>query len=188
MKKKLLVCALLTCCLALMAYGTVAYFTSQDTATNVITAGNIKIELKEMAVQSDGGELIPFEDQTGVMPGAQISKIVTVVNTGSNEAYIRVAVEKAIELAGDAEGDADLSLVTMDMNKEHWTEKDGYYYYNEPLEAGAETKPLFTTVSFTKEMDNLYQGSTAKIDVNAQATQAANNGDSVFDAAGWPEK
>lgn len=37
MKKKLLLAALAAICICIAAYGTVAYFTADDTATNVIT-------------------------------------------------------------------------------------------------------------------------------------------------------
>ena len=40
---------------------------------------------------------------------------------------------------------------------------------------------------FDKTMSNMYQESKAVIKVNAQATQVANNGSTVFEAAGWPK-
>jgi hypothetical protein len=48
------------------------------------------------------------------------------------------------------------------------------------------TEPLFTTVSFSIEMGNIYQNSRSTVEINAQATQVANNGTTVFEAAGWP--
>ena len=42
MKKKLFVCAFIVICLSIVAYGTAAYFSYEDTATNVITAGDVK--------------------------------------------------------------------------------------------------------------------------------------------------
>ena len=47
MKKKIFICALLVICLSVLAYGSAAYFTAEGTATNVITAGNLHIALKE---------------------------------------------------------------------------------------------------------------------------------------------
>lgn len=185
MKRKLLVLALFVVCLCVAAYGTVAYFTAEDTATNVITAGNIQIELEETAV-SENGELAPFEDLSGVMPGTDVSKIVQVKNTGSQPAYVRIQMEKVITLAEGAQGEADGSLLSCDLNEEDWTYKDGYYYYKESLAPGAQTEPLFTKVTFSKEMGNLYQNSKAQIDLVAYATQAANNGETVWDAGGWP--
>ena len=54
MKKKLFVCAFIVICLSIVAYGTAAYFSYEDTATNVITAGDVKIDLEEWAVSEDG--------------------------------------------------------------------------------------------------------------------------------------
>ena len=49
------------------------------------------------------------------------------------------------------------------------------------------TVPLFTKVIFSADMDNLYQHSKAVINVNAQATQVIHNGETVFEASGWPK-
>ena len=172
---------------ALSVYGTLAYFTAQGTARNVITTGDIKIALEERMLTPDGEKTVPFEDQLGVMPGSDVSKIVTVTNTGGQPAWVRVSLDKAIELAQGVEGEADLSLVTCDLNTESWTEKDGYYYYNAALEPGQTTEPLFTAVHFAETMSNMYQESRAILQVNAFATQTAHNGTTALDAAGWPE-
>lgn len=185
MKRKLFVLVLFIACLSVAAYSTIAYFTAEDTATNVITAGNIRIELEETAV-SENGELVPFEDLNGVMPGADVSKIVQVKNTGSQPAYVRIQMEKVITLAEGASGEADVNLLSCDLNEEDWAQKDGYYYYKEPLAPGEKTEPLFTKVTFSKEMDNLYQNSKTRINIVAFATQVANNGATVWDASGWP--
>ena len=182
MKKKITVIALIVAMVAVLALGTAAYFTADGTATNVITAGSVKIKLHEMTVKEEGAEPVPFEDVSGVMPGSVVSKIVTVENTGSGTAWVRISVTKAIELAQGLEGETDLNLVGLEID----TEREGYYYYNAPLAAGETTEPLFTAVTFARSMGNLYQGSTATVSVLAQATQSANNGASALEAAGWP--
>lgn len=186
-KQRILTLSVAAIIAALSAYGSIAYFTAQDNAQNVITAGNVKIELRQKTVSPDGETIVPPGDQLGVMPGGEVSKIVEVKNTGSKEAWVRVSVDKAIELAYGAEGDEDLSLVTFDLNTEYWTEKDGFYYYTKPLPSGQITEPLFTTVSFDKMMGNQYQNSKAILTLNAYATQSVHNGGTVFEAAGWPE-
>lgn len=187
MKNKILVLAFVVGCLALSAWGTTAYFTHEDTATNVITAGDVAIELQETAVPEGGGDPVPFEDVIGVMPGTEVSKIVEVKNTGGNAAWVRIILDKDILLADGAEGEVDLSLISCDLNTEYWTEKEGCYYYNTALEPGKTTEPLFTKVMFAQTMSNMYQHSKAVIQVDAQATQTANNGTTVFDAVGWPD-
>ena len=187
MKKKIFVSAFIAVCLSIAAYSTTAYFTYEDSATNIITTGNIKIELQELAV-SEGGEIpLPFEDAINVLPGTEVSKIVQVKNVGEQPAWIRIRVAKEIILAQGVSGDVDLSLVTYDLNTQYWTEEDGYYYYKDILNPDEITQPLFTEVNFSPNMGNMYQQSKAIIKVNAQATQVANNGATVFEAAGWPE-
>lgn len=186
MKKKLLICALIAVCLSIVAYSTTAFFTYEDTATNVITMGNIKMELQELAIPDDGGDPVPFQGALNVLPGMDASMIVQIKNVGVQSAWIRISVEKAIMLAEGIEGDADLSLVTFNLNTEKWMAKDGFYYYLEALEPGNTTEPLFTEVSFDPSMNNLYQQSKVFLTVNAQATQVVHNGGTVFEAAGWP--
>ena len=189
MKKKVAAGAVLAICLSVLIYTTIAYFNTADTARNVITSGKIKIELQETALVNDSE--IPFKESRdiyNVMPGQEISKIVRVENTGDNPAYIRISVDKAIQLAEGAEGTPDTRLISIDYDSTSWTlGDDGYYYYNKPLSAGDTTEPLFRNVTFDPDMGNMYQNSQAVIKVSAQATQVKNNGTDVFSAAGWPE-
>ena len=183
MKKRFLLCALIVLVLGLTVNGTLAYFTGEEAAHNVITSGSIDIELVELAKTPEG--TVPFEDVDGAMPGDTVSKIVYVTNTGANDAWVRIKLDLAIELAG--EGQADLSLIGLDLNTKNWTEKDGCYYYNAPLAPGKSTEPLFTEVTFSAEMGNIYQNSSTSLEVFAQATQVANNGATALEAKGWPE-
>lgn len=181
MKKKLLILSLAAICLAITAIGTLAYFTSEGTAHNVITTGGVEIGVQEWA---DVEKTKPFEDLTGVMPNTTVTKIAEIKNTGASDAWVRVKVEKNIKLQG--EGTSDTSLVELTLNTADWTEKDGYYYYKEALKPGEVTAPIFTAVTFKPDMGNEYQNATATVDVTAQAVQTANNGDTVMDAKGWP--
>lgn len=104
LKTKLLALSVVLILAALSVYGTLAYFTAQGTARNVITTGDIKIALEERMLTPDGEKTVPFEDQLGVMPGSDVSKIVTVTNTGGQPAWVRVSLDKAIELARGVEG------------------------------------------------------------------------------------
>ena len=181
MKKKLLILSLAAICLAITAIGTLAYFTSEGTAHNVITTGGVEITVQEWA---DEDKQTPFEDLEGIMPGMTVTKIAEIKNTGASDAWVRVKVEKNIKLQG--EGTPDTGLVELTLNTTDWTEKDGYYYYKEALKPGEVTAPIFTAVTFKPDMGNEYQNATATVDVSAQAVQTANNGATVMDAQGWP--
>ena len=181
MKRKLLILSVLAICIATLAAGTLAYFTSEGKAHNVITTGGVEITVQEWA---DEGKTKPFENLTGVMPNTTVTKIAEIKNTGASDAWVRVKVEKNIKLQG--EGTPDTALVELTLNTADWTEKDGYYYYTKVLKPGEVTAPIFTAVTFKPDMGNEYQNATATVDVVAQAVQTANNGDTVMDAKGWP--
>ena len=181
MKRKLLILSVLAILVAILAANTLAYFTADTKAHNVITTGGVEIAVQEWA---DVEKTKPFEDLTGVMPNTTVTKIAEIKNTGASDAWVRVKVEKNIKLQG--EGTPDTGLVELTLNTTDWTEKDGHYYYKEALKPGEVTTPIFTAVTFKPDMGNEYQNATATVDVSAQAVQTANNGDAVMDAKGWP--
>ena len=193
MKRKLLLAAAVILCLTAAATGTLAYFTAENTAHNVITTGGVNIKLVEKT-RTEGGLLVDFpaDGIPGVLPGADVSKIVSVMNTGTGEAWVRVSVEITVASEDGSplptelgEGNPVISFTA----GENWIlSPDGYYYYDQPVAAGESTTDLFDTVTFSPLMDNAYQNCTANIVISAQAVQTANNGDTIADAAGWPEE
>ncbi len=180
-RRRYLAAALALLCLSVLSYGTLAYFTAEDTAENVITSGNINIELIETNEDSS-----PFPEKgiSGIIPGDSVGKIVSVINTGDNAVYVRLSLDISV-FSAKAET-LSAGVVEMDINSGAWEEKDGYYYYGEVLEPGEQTAPLFTEVTFAPEMGNEYMDAVTHIDVAAQAVQSRNNGTNVFEAAGWP--
>lgn len=188
MKRKLLAAAAALLCLSLLAGGTLAYYTAEDTAHNVITSGNVKIALREWADEKKT-EPFPENGVSGVMPGTQVTKIVEVENTGANAAYIRILVHRQLTLAQESDDSLpDADVIGLEIDETHWTlGDDGYYYYLAALEPGEVTAPLFTAVSFDAGMDDRYQGCSVGVTVKACAVQAANNGGSALTAQGWPE-
>lgn len=192
MRKKLLGVSLIIILLSLAAYGTWAYFTAEARTTNVITTGTIDITLVETTTDADGNTVaFPEEGISGVMPGQSVDKLVTVANEGTGESWIRAGIVCRIVSADGEELPLTLEyadgedVLSFDINEEMWTEKDGYYYYANAVKASDSTEQLFTQVTFNKAMGNEYQNCTAFVDVAAQAVQVKNNGETVFDAAGW---
>ena len=106
MKKKLVAIILAVALIAAAAVSaSLAYLTSSDSKTNTFTVGNVKIELIEEERDGNGGKqdfsqnkkLYPIigsaqgeKDELG-MPTAKnyVDKMVTIKNTGSENAYIR---------------------------------------------------------------------------------------------------
>lgn len=181
MKRKILILSVLVICAAILAAGSLAYFTADTKAHNVITTGGVDIVLDEWA---NAERTEPFEDRTDVMPGAEITKIAEVRNTGSGSVWVRVQL--TVDLYSESEEQMDPKYVSLDINDTDWKYSEGYYYYNRVLAPGETTAPIFTTVTFDANMGNEYQNSTAKVDVDAYAVQSDNNGEDVFSANGWP--
>lgn len=183
-KKKLAVLALLVVCIAVLATGTLAYYTAQETAYNVITTGTLSMDLHD---ETTGGKDFPKEGISGIVPGRVVDKVVYVENDGEVEFWTRIRLEKSIT---DADGNAErlnFNHIALDLNTADWTEHDGYYYYNKPLKPGETTEKLFTKVTFGKKLGNAYMNARVEINVVAQAVQSKNNGSSPLDAVGWSE-
>lgn len=203
MKKKLAVLSLLAVCAAVAVSGTLAYFTSEDTAHNVITSGGVSIELVEKTKENGTEVEFPEDGLTGIMPGTSASKIVSVKNTGEADAWIRVSVnigitaaeKSGLHLSGpgapmapvclpltvtDAEGN-EIPVVSFTVKTEEYggnwiyNADDDCYYYKDIVKPDEVTDVLFDEVTFAKEMGNEYQNCTVTIDVAAHAVQSDNN-------------
>lgn len=195
MKKRIFLYAIVGICLSVAISGTLAYFTDEEVAHNIITSGGVNIEVIEKT-QGSNDVLVDFpkEGIKGVMPGKTVSKIVQVKNTGNNDAWIRINVESAI-----TNSDGESLPLTIEENKkvieysvlDGWVDGgDGYYYFKTAVEPDQLTGELFKEVKFNPNMGNEYQNCTAKIIINAQAVQTANNpipeDGSIKDIKGWP--
>ena len=193
MKKKIFLLASAVIYLAILASGTIAYFTAEDEVHNVITSDAVDIQIEEW--QKAGDEFVPYpkESPIEVMPGVTVSKIVTIKNLEA-ESYIRAKFEVVIN---DSNGNVMqispetlAGIITLTMNGEDWMRKDGddeWWYYADSVEMGASTEAFFTEVVFDgPNMTNEYQNCTVEVIVDAQAVQTSNNGESAIEAAGWP--
>ena len=118
-----------------------------------------------------------------------MTKKAYVENNGSVDFYTRVKIEKRfVPAQSDELPKLDTDLVELNINEKYWElRKDGFYYYKESVKPEEETEPLFTTVTFSTKMGNEYQNVKVIIDLDAQAVQSRNNGESALEATGWPE-
>ena len=187
MKRKLLLLSVMVICIAIAAAGTLAFFNGDATAHNVITTGKVGITVNEYS-KYDPDERVKYEnEQTGIMPGTTVDKIVVVSGEdGTADAWVRVKFTKSIQLAAGKQGKVDLGLIKLNTGANWIDGEDGWFYYNAPVKANQEAAPALLSVQFDATMGNAYQGATATVDVLAQAVQCANNGTSAQTASGWP--
>ena len=203
-KKTVIVLALLLLLLAAVG-GTYAYFTYEGRATNVITTGTVEIMLEEKMLVDGEEQSYPEDTITDVMPGTTRSKIPYVENVGTASCYVRA--KATVKIVG-ADGE-ELPLVleneepvlSFDVDGETWVPAadaetgEEWYICKTVLNPAADAESsgdrvkLFSTVAFSPDMGNEYQGCTVTIDVVAQAVQVKNNemtGDDVTTILGWP--
>lgn len=190
MKKKILYIAAIVICLSLITGGTYAYFTTSDTARNVITSGGVEVEVVEQRLVN--GTVQPYPNgPIPVMPATTVSKIVSVQST-EQAAWVRmnytITVYDVDNKVMDIPTEELNRVIGITPDTTNWTQKDGWWYYNTAIASGETAKPLFEEVVFSGPyMDNKYQLCTVMIDVTAQGVQQANNGETVWEALGWPE-
>lgn len=111
MKKKITVISLVVALIAIAVVGgSLAWFNDTDTVTNTFVIGDIDIEQYEK--DSNGGNFVQNQTMLPIVnttaPSSDVNyidKVVTVENTGKNDAYVRTYVAVRSDLA---------SLLTLD--------------------------------------------------------------------------
>ena len=202
-KKKALTLALVIALLAIAVVGgSLAWFTAEDEAVNTFTVGSIKIVQHEQQ-HDETGALEDFEQNKTLLPIVNINdpasddnyeeKIVTVENTGKNDAYIRtwIAIPKALE--GYLILDTD---ETQGWAKQWWSpyptlngmEYICYcYVYTNVLEAGKTTPVLLNGVYLDAATDVQKNPATGNMEFckrNAETGEFDFTGVAVMDAEG----
>ncbi len=175
MKKKLsLVIVAVVLVVAAAVGGTLAWFTDDATAVNVVTFGNVSIDLTEPNFEDQYPDNDPDQvggKATNVVPGDGFVKDATVQNTGKNDCYVRIKLDITGSLLDVYNPEA---FITVDAESAGWTLKDGYYYYNDVLEANEFANVLNIHVNFPKTWGNEIADKDLKINVVAEAVQADN--------------
>lgn len=168
--------------------GTLAWFTDTETATNVVTMGNVDITLSENGgedgvIEEDG---LKYKD---IMPGDKFQKTVTIKNN-ENDAYVRAVItvsgdEAVMATFGDEKAENDIKFAGLDENAKWTKNEDGSYsttvYYKNSASNNIMTNgenvvfTVFTDIQIPgEEWDNVFANNSFNIKVDAEAIQAAN--------------
>lgn len=175
-KKTVWLAAVAVMLAAILAAGaSLAYFTDQKTAQNTFTIGSVKIELTEPG-WTDGAKLLP---------GIPVEKDPTVTNTGLVPCLVRVQVQ----WPQDAVMSYCTDSATGRLGNGWFDGGDGYFYYTQPLAAGAATTALFDEVVLSADTENGDGETTHAVTVTAYAVQTQGvlpEGADRVDAASLP--
>ena len=182
-KLRIVTIALVAMLVTMMGQGTLAFYTTVGTATNVVTSGGVQFIIHEM---TDQGAEFPKEG-VYIVPGDIVSKQVSVENVCGHPFYLRVKLVYGV----DSQELSAEDCFKLNINTENWILKDGWYYYTGILQPGEETPEVFSHVEIVgSRVDNSYLGKTLSLSVLAQAVQSENNPPAVDDdlttVAGWP--
>ena len=180
-KLKLLLIALAAILMTFFTQQTLAYYSTTGKATNVVTSGDIQLAIHE---KTANGSDFP-EEGVYVIPGAVVSKRVTIENVCGHPFYLRVKLVRGSNKEALSPDDA----FKLDLNTVDWfLGEDGFLYYNTILEPGAVTNPVFTQVEIVgSKVTQNDVGATLSLTVTAQAVQSEHNpAEHPWEAAGWP--
>ena len=118
------------------------------------------------------------------MPGQAVEKAVSVTNTGTSPAWLRVKLDISVTGANGKPLDltfGDKQDVLTFTTGDGWFYHDGYYYYSAPVAEKTSTADFFAkkdgqpTLMLNPQLPNDYQGCTVTVAVQAQAVQVKNN-------------
>lgn len=179
-KARLILIALTAIFLTVLTQPSLAYYTTVGRATNVVTSGDVQLQIHE---KTAGGADFP-EEGVYIIPGDIVSKQVSVENICNHPFYLRV---KLVSASTNQSLDPKEAL-KLDIDTDNWTEKDGFYYFDHILEPGETTPCLFTQVEIVgSKVDQTHIGSTLSLTVNAYAVQSEHNpAEHPWEAQGWP--
>lgn len=166
MKRNILIVLTVLVMTALLGTGAWAWFTTGAEATNTLTAGTVEIGINE-----------DYTPVTAWTPGQKSEKKLWLKNSGTKAAYVRLSLTPLWgHLEGEtfiAEPSLPVSNVELGWNENDWLYADGWYYYRNILEAGAETNLLLHSVALSSDTGAEYRGKVLQIVVAAEAVQAS---------------
>ena len=119
-KSRLLMIALTAILLTVLTQPMLAYYTVVGTATNVVTSGDIQLQIHEKTAD---GSAFPAGG-VYVIPGDIVSKQVSVENVCAHPFYLRVKLVSGTTNEALTPDDC----LRMDIDTQNWTQMNGYYY------------------------------------------------------------
>jgi predicted ribosomally synthesized peptide with SipW-like signal peptide len=145
---------------------TLAYFTDSESASNVVTTGDVDISLSYSELS--------FEN---FLPGDLIENgSVLTVEDHSADSYLRVSLDITGTEGAEAQTADFAALIEDQLNDYGWVAGEGGYYYYQP-DAGIAVPgdyTIFDDVTIPVEWGNEYKNLSFYVTINAEAIQARN--------------
>ena len=119
-KKSILTAVVLL--LVILVGGMLAYFTDQETRTNVFTIGDVKITLNEAGWTNTTGTNYTRTEATNIAPNTTVAKAPTITNSGTNAAYVFLKVEVPVANVTVGGTQASQEIFTLGTIDSAWTQ------------------------------------------------------------------
>ena len=142
----------------------------EDRTTNTISVGNLSAEIVDI-----------YEQDTVVMPGDAVDKVVSVRNDGDSDEIVRVRITGVWTDSGELIEHRHLAC---EINDDDWLfdEGTGFYYYTSVLSPGEVSNPLLRSFSIDgPNVNNYFSMRPGTITIAMEAVQAAAGGVSLWE-------
>jgi len=166
---------------------TMAFITSRITTNNIITFGNLKMQLIETCLDENNKEReVKNNEILDITYTSEVSRIVKIKNLGNHDFFARISLD-IIGIDSNNNNFYANDFVSYNINTNDWIYKDGWYYYKKIVKQDDTTSNLLTQINFdTNNITKKYPKSNFKFNIKAEAVQAKNNASNVLDVVGWP--
>lgn len=189
MKKRLIYISLIIICLLFIVY---FYFflTKENKNDNIITFGNIKMQIIETKLDSNDREVsVKNYEELDVSSTPNLDRIIRVKNLGKESIYIRLSFDLVRLDENNKSYDVTDDMISVNINNDNWILKDNKYYYKYQLKEGQTTKKLVAQIKFNlSQLMKKYPNGRFDLKINAQAVQVKNNKKDILEVEGWPSE
>jgi predicted ribosomally synthesized peptide with SipW-like signal peptide len=145
---------------------TLAYFTDSESASNIVTTGDVNISLSY--------DELSFEN---FLPGDLIKNgSVLTVESQSADSYLRISLDVTGSDGAETQTADFAALIEDQLNDYGWVAGEAGYYYYQP-DAGIAVPGdyiIFNDVTIPDEWGNEYKNLSFQVSINAEAIQARN--------------
>lgn len=184
-RKRVVMGLFLILCLGI--FSSSAFLIRKIKTDNVITFGNVKVQLINHTLDENGKEVEVKDGKEELLKYEDVSRIIKVKNVCNHPVYVRVKLNTTGKRNQEIFPAED--YVNYKFADEKWQEKDGWLYYTDVLEPNKTTEDLMRGIEFdVNRLTSEYAGSDIEFKAEVQAVQSENNSKNVFAVEGWPEE
>jgi len=188
MYKKVYIISLITLALCVGMIGiTKAFIVRNTVANNIITFGNLKMQLLQTTINEFGNEeILDNNVSIDITNNEKLSRIIKIKNLGSQDFYARISLE-IIGIDNDNNEFYINDFVKYNFNNDDWLYKEGWYYYKKSIKPEEITSSVINGIAF--DINNItkkHSNCSFKLNIKTEAVQSKNNNEDVLNAVGWP--